>query len=139
MRHVSQLKLLLNFSPILARQYRLRHFIITSFSRTTTPPCVTLSKRPDCYPVTAGFLRRSHLSNAGEVGGSKVRPTSIAPSGWTRATFASSASTRCYTKFFGVFPTLCVSMKTFLILYQTMRSPLCGRPLFFKRWVTFLV
>ena len=31
MRRVSQPKRLLNFSPILARQYRLKHFIITSF------------------------------------------------------------------------------------------------------------
>ena len=31
MRHVSQPKRLLDFSPILARQYRLKHFIITSF------------------------------------------------------------------------------------------------------------
>ena len=31
MRHASQPKRLLDFSPILARQYRLKHFIITSF------------------------------------------------------------------------------------------------------------
>ena len=31
MRRVSQPKRLLDFSPILARQYRLKHFIITSF------------------------------------------------------------------------------------------------------------
>ena len=30
-------------------------------------------------------------------------------------------------------------MKTFLILHQTIPSPLRVRPLFFKQWVTFLV
>ena len=73
MRRVSRPKRLLNFSPISARQYRLRHFIITSFSRTTTQPRVTSNRRADSYPVTAGSLKRWHLSNAGEVAGSKVK------------------------------------------------------------------